>query len=297
LVAANLATYHDEGDANARGSALDQPVHTLDCANRHALVASFLAQNNEGFYNGPGRSLEEPNGAVCAEGSLQSLVAAHMTTFRTGATGHELDEPAKTVTANAHDPGSNPGGCAPMGIVAANLVELHGTAHAEDVEKPLQTISSGGQHHAVVASHIQRDFGQSVGHQSDEPLGCITGNGGGKAGLVASFLQKYYGQGTGQTPDEPMHTIPTVDRFGCVTVNLEGQPHFISDICMRMLHPKELYLAQGFRKGYIIDRGASGKALTKTEQVRMVGNSVSPPLAEALAKANCADLVVRRRVA
>jgi DNA (cytosine-5)-methyltransferase 1 len=253
LVAANLATYHQEGDGKARGANLDQPIHTIDCANRHGLVASFLAQNNGGFFDGEGRKLEDP-----------------LSTVLTQSRGHH-------------------------GLIAVNLIEQHGTAHAEDVEKPLQTISAGGTHHGVVATHIQRDFGQSVGSPTDAPIGTLTGTGNGKAGLVASFLQTYYGQGIGQTPDDPMRTIPTVDRFGFVTVSIDGEPHYISDIAMRMLQPRELYLAQGFRQGYVIDRGVDGTKLTKTEQVRMVGNSVSPPVAEALARANCPEMVAKVR--
>lgn len=47
----------------------------------------------------------------------------------------------------------------------------------------------------------------------------------------------------------------------------------------------------------MIDRGADGRRLTKTEQVRMVGNSVSPPQAAALVRANLPELVVRDEVA
>ena len=48
----------------------------------------------------------------------------------------------------------------------------------------------------------------------------------------------------------------------------------------------------------IIDYGiapdGSRIALTKTAQVRMCGNSVCPPLAAALVRANVADLSIRR---
>ncbi|MNH33825.1 hypothetical protein D3C79_943740 [compost metagenome] len=60
----------------------------------------------------------------------------------------------------------------------------------------------------------------------------------------------------------------------------------IVDICLRMLQPHELYRAQGFPSSYIIDKGADGKSFTKTEQVHMCGNSVSPPPMAALARAN-----------
>ena len=70
---------------------------------------------------------------------------------------------------------------------------------------------------------------------------------------------------------------------------------------MRMLSPRELFRAQGFPDSYIIDRGLKvevregwgpddGPAeivpITKTAQVRMCGNSVCPPLAQALVAAN-----------
>ncbi len=55
---------------------------------------------------------------------------------------------------------------------------------------------------------------------------------------------------------------------------------------MRMLAPRELYRAQGFPDEYRIDIEYNGKPLTKTAQVRMCGNSVCPPLAAAIIRAN-----------
>ena len=78
-----------------------------------------------------------------------------------------------------------------------------------------------------------------------------------------------------------------------MTVDVKGEPYVIVDIGMRMLQPRELYRAQGFRDGYIIDRGATGEPITKTEQVRMVGNSVCPPVAEAIVRANLPEMIVR----
>lgn len=60
----------------------------------------------------------------------------------------------------------------------------------------------------------------------------------------------------------------------------------MTDICMRMLAPRELYTAQGFPRSYIIERDADGNPLTKTAQVRMCGNSVPPPMVAALVRAN-----------
>ena len=52
---------------------------------------------------------------------------------------------------------------------------------------------------------------------------------------------------------------------------------------------RELYRAQGFPESYVIDKGAAGEPITKTAQVRMCGNSVCPPVAAALVRANLVE--------
>jgi DNA (cytosine-5)-methyltransferase 1 len=291
VVAANLSTYYGaKSDDDARGSELDEPIATQPTENRHALVASFLAQQNGGFYDdqgGSGRSLDDPNPAVCAKGSLQSLVGASMVKLKGTATDADPAEPLDTINA----------GGLHHGIAAAHLVTNNNSGQPSyAVDGPAHTVVADGAAHNLVATHIQRDFGQSVGSATDEPIGTVTPNGQGKAAMVASFLQKYYGTGGDQDPASPLHTIPTVDRFGLVTVEIEGQTYVIQDIAMRMLQPRELYNAQGFPASYIIDRGADGRKFTKTAQVRMCGNSVCPPLAAAIVRANFPEMIARKEL-
>jgi DNA (cytosine-5)-methyltransferase 1 len=68
-------------------------------------------------------------------------------------------------------------------------------------------------------------------------------------------------------------------------VTIHGEPYQIADIGMRMLTPRELFRAQGFPDTYKIDPVFEGKPLTKTAQVRMCGNSVAPPVAAAIIRA------------
>lgn len=147
-------------------------------------------------------------------------------------------------------------------LVAGNLVKLRGTSQdGQAATDPLHTISAGGTHHAA----------------------------------VCAFLQAYYGVDQDTRLQEPLPTVTTRDRFAIVMV--KGQPYAIVDIGLRMLTPRELYRAQGFPPDYIIDRGADGRPLTKTAQVRMCGNSVVPPIARAIVKANYADQQIARRAA
>jgi len=103
---------------------------------------------------------------------------------------------------------------------------------------------------------------------------------------VAAFLISYYGTENISACDSPAPTITTKDRLAMVTVMVKGTPYVIVDICLRMLKPYELYKAQGFPADYIISHGADGKPFTKTQQVHMCGNSVSPPPMAALSRAN-----------
>jgi DNA (cytosine-5)-methyltransferase 1 len=101
---------------------------------------------------------------------------------------------------------------------------------------------------------------------------------------VRAFLIAYYGNERDGAPlTESMRTATAKERFGLVTVH--GEEYVIADIGLRMLTPRELYRAQGFPERYQIAPEFEGKPLSKTAQVRMCGNSVCPPLAAAMARA------------
>jgi len=123
------------------------------------------------------------------------------------------------------------------------------------------------------------------GQPMSAPAPTVTA-GGLHLGEVRAFLTKYYGTAEGQPVQLSLGTVTTRDRFGLVYVH--GEHHAIADIGMRMLQPRELFRAQGFHDGYRIDPVVSGKPLSKTAQIRMCGNSVCPPLAAALVRANVA---------
>jgi DNA (cytosine-5)-methyltransferase 1 len=158
----------------------------------------------------------------------------------------------------------------------------------QSLREPIYTIPTANRF-GLVTAFIAQHYKLSTGHRVDQPLGAITTVN--KASLVSAFLLKYYGSDIGQRLTEPLHTITTHDRFGLVTI--KGQDYRIMDIGMRMLQPHELYPAQGFPSNYIIDRDFEGKPYPKTEQVARVGNSVPPPFAEALVRANLPEYCVK----
>ena len=157
------------------------------------------------------------------------------------------------------------------------------------IDNPKPFIVPGQEMKAAFLSSYYTETSKNEvrGLSLDNPLHTITA-GGNRFALVTAFLTKYYGQGIGQDIHEPIHTIPTKDRFGLVTVH--SQDYQITNIGLRMLQPHELFAGQGFPSKYIIDRDNAGKGYPKSAQIARCGNSVPPPFADALVRANLPEM-------
>ncbi|WIW88994.1 DNA cytosine methyltransferase [Sphingobium sp. V4] len=270
------------------------PLRTITTAKggEFAVVAPTLIQTGYGERKGqaprvPG--LDKPLGVAVASGIKHALVTAHVMTMRNSGKPHTAaDEPTHTITA----------GGAHQYLVAAFMAQHNGGMIGRDATAPLSTIVHRGTQQNLVASHIVKLRGTSKdGQPSDMPLHTISA-GGLHHAEVRAFLVKYYGnEQDGHGLGGPLGAVTTKDRFGLVTVTIEGEEYAIVDIGMRMLSPRELFNAQGFPPEYIIELDVNGRPLTKTAQVRMCGNSVSPVMAEALARANVANDDEAERIA
>ncbi|HGS5329639.1 TPA: DNA cytosine methyltransferase [Vibrio cholerae] len=209
-----------------------------------------------------------------------AFIAKHYT----GVTGSDLREPLATVTTTDHN-----------ALVMAFMTKFRSGSVGYDIETPVHTITSGGEQkrpgtantQALVTSHMVKLRGTNIGHPTDEPLHTISA-GGFHLGEVRAFLIKYYGTGVGEDLLSPIGTVTTKDRFGLVTVF--GEQYQLIDIGMRMLEPHELFAAQGFPSDYRITHNSEGKKISKSSQVARCGNSVPPPVAQALVEANIQTL-------
>ncbi|WP_298281162.1 DNA cytosine methyltransferase [Acidocella sp.] len=144
-------------------------------------------------------------------------------------------------------------------LVTAHTAELRGTGIARGLNAPLSTITTAGTQQQIVEADLSPDD--------------LAG-----AERVAAFLVSYYGQGgRNQSLERPLGAITTRDRFALVLVDGVARP--ITDIRMRMLAPHELARAQGFPATYDL---TDGGRLSKTAEVRLIGNSVCPDMAEAV---------------
>ena len=281
------------------GSDLTDPIGTVTACDHHSLVTAFLTEHANAS-NQRVMPADEPLRTICAQvkGGHFSMVSAHITKFRTGATGSSLDEPMHTVTAGGQQ--ARPGTGNAMGIVTVGMeqispkpvlssqvsVEEQAAAFRMMDEWAERARAEGGGKSALVASNMIKLRGTSTAAGTNEPLGTVSA-GGQHHAEVRSFLLAYYGTDQSQGLADPLATVTSRDRFGLVTIH--GQDYQIVDIGLRMLQPRELFRAQGFPDDYIIgDDPAQGLKLTKSAQVRMCGNSVCPPMAKALILANFA---------
>ncbi|WP_028686504.1 DNA cytosine methyltransferase [Pseudomonas fulva] len=238
-----------------------EPLPTVTAANRGELMMASPVMVGAGgpVYAGHPVSADQPMGALMTR-SHRALVTAFIEQANGGfntTPAKGADEPLTTVT----NTGSQ------QRLVTANLATLRRNCVGRAVDEPVPTLTAGAEHHALVEYKLS----------SEHEEGALR---------VAAFLISYYGTENTSAADAPAPTVTTKDRLGLVTVFVKGTPYVIVDICLRMLQPHELYRAQGFPDSYIIDKGADGKPFTKTEQVHMCGNSVSPPPMAALARAN-----------
>jgi DNA (cytosine-5)-methyltransferase 1 len=152
------------------------------------------------------------------------------------------------------------------------------------VEEPLCTITATGTGNALCVPFLTAAYGERPGqlarvHSIDAPLPTATGEN--RFGLVQPFLVSYYGNGQPIAIDSPLPTATGRDRFGLVEpiTARDGSRWVVADILFRMLQPEELAAAHSFPADY-----DWSPARTKTNRVRLVGNSWPVRMGEALCR-------------
>lgn len=316
VVSATLIHYHaDKRPEDVRASDMREPVKTQTTENRHGLVTAHMTKFNTGS---TGYSLDEPTHAVMAGGEqarpgtaiTQGIVAANLVHMGhgEGADGtkrfshgiRDVQQPLNTATA-AGSPGA---------VVASSMLKLRGDNVGSPTDSPVHAISAQGTHHAENRAFLIKYYGTDQDPKLQEPLHTVTTKD--RFGVVTTRavpLSLSADQIVGAR-----RVAEFMKRFGFdfgdfVIVTVNDEEYVIVDIGLRMLVPRELARAQGFPDFYILDpihikeaperpmlrakrqqgvkkpRYIKGP-LSKSAQVRMIGNSVCPPVAKAIIEAN-----------
>lgn len=246
---------------------VDEPAPTITTGNRNYLAVPYLVHRSNG---------ERPE-KVGKDGRVIKGQAPRI---------YDVEQPLGTIVAQ----GQKHAACVAL-LIKNNggNNDRNGNMSGQVLDRPIDTIACRDQKSLTVASLVKmrgtsEAHVNASGHDLNEPMPTVTASGTHVA-AVSAFLVRYNGQSEAQGVDKPAGTLTTKDRYSLVTVTIAGEEYVIADIGMRMLTPRELYRAQGFHDGYVIDPEYQGKPLTKTAQIRMVGNSVPPQMAEVIARA------------
>ena len=137
------------------------------------------------------------------------------------------------------------------------MVKMKGTNLGGPMSEPVQTITAGGGHFGIVTTVVAKaERDADLKHWPE----------------IRDLLNAYCGYCLG--PED------------VILFEIGGVDYFMADIGLRMLTPRELYMANGFPKDYKIERDYTGTLYPKTKQVARCGNAVPPPFATALVRAN-----------
>ncbi|WP_291090845.1 DNA cytosine methyltransferase [Hydrogenophaga sp.] len=318
MVAPTLTPLRGTSEAHLGGQHVETPAGTVSAGGtHHGLTSAHLV--TIGYGERPGQeartqSVPQPLGTAVAGGIKQGVVVAHLVDMGHGegpAGGkrfshgvRSLEQPLNAITAS--------GGTS--ALVAACLEQANGGFYDGDgraADWPTSTITSSGSQQRLVAAYCVKYYSSGGQWQGlAEPMHTLPTKG--RMGLVevlqvpADCLAPEHRERARQCA-ELLHThLPEhfPEPAELVLMAWDGQWWVLVDITLRMLRPPELFRAQGFPKHYVINeipdpallfidgrQAADPRTLPRiplsaTAQVRMVGNSVCPPLAKALALAN-----------
>lgn len=205
------------------------------------------------FENAP-QNADTPLRALMAINKQSIIKTFYISKYFSGEkqSGTSIGQPLSTVTGIDHN-----------ALVETHLCVLRNNMDCKSMDKPLPTLTTSAGHFAQIMTYMQK-YNRSVDLR--------------KWDKVRKLLNDYAGYSI--IDDE------------ILILEINGIQYFISDICMRMLKARELMLAQGFPSDYIIDiESRIGKKYSEAKQVARMGNAVCPPVAEALVRANCVEVL------
>lgn len=194
----------------------------------------------------------------------------------TGVTGHGVQQPIGTITARDHHyvsachltalpPESLTVDSSSSSAISACIVKYYSSgSQYQGLDQPLHTVVSKARF-GLVSVIIAPLLDMSV------TLGMRR---------VADFLVQHLDPARLRKQDQvAARQLILQAKKGFITVSVNGIVFGLTGITLRMLTPRELARCQGFDDAYQL-------VGTQSEQIARIGNSVPPPLAEAVVRAN-----------
>lgn len=275
-----LAPWTVTNTTNSTGHPVSEPVDTARTGGgggQMFLSASLVQYHTEQGERVRGQGLDAPLLTVDAS-NRYGLSAVCLEKYYGTATGQGAEEPLHTITAKDRE-----------GVVAASLSKFYGGVVGAEMSQPLPTVTSI-DHNAVQMAHMAKFYGTEFGEPMSRPLSTVTASGA-HHGLVTTTVVPVSNVADLKNWPKIRELLNTYCGYDLkenevILFRISGSLYFMADVGLRMLTPRELYLANGFPDDYIIDRDYTGKEYGKAKQVARCGNAVPPPFATALVRAN-----------
>lgn len=144
LAMPSLIQYHTEQSERVRGQGMDEPIMTLDAADRYGLSVVYLA---EYFQNGRPLDVNSPLHTSTTK-DRECLCMAHMEKFFSGGytgNGSYANTPLGTVTAVDHN-----------GLVETFISKFYKTGIGQKPDEPLHTVTTSAGHFGIVTVKMNR---------------------------------------------------------------------------------------------------------------------------------------------
>ena len=144
LAMPSLIQYHTEQSERVRGQGMDEPIMTLDAANRYGRSVAYLA---EYFQNGRPLDVNSPLHTSTTK-DRECLCIAHMEKFFSGGytgNGSDANTPLGTVTAVDHN-----------GLVETFISKFYKTGTGQKLDEPLHTVTTSAGHFGIVTVKMSR---------------------------------------------------------------------------------------------------------------------------------------------
>ncbi len=144
---------------------------------------------------------------------------------------------------------------------------------------------AGGEHHALITppfllDHIQEYRVRAI----TDPLSTIVAEGNHQSVVLPpAWLMTYYQTGQMSPVASPVPTVTTLERHALVTAQEQPEEMRVEDCGFRMLQPREIQAAMAFPPEYVITG-------SRKDQVRQLGNAVTPPVMRLLMERCLASL-------
>ena len=281
VVAPYLSQYHSQKAGESRAQDIRNPIMTVDASNRYSLIAPYLT---EYFGNGQPIDVKDPLHTVTAR-DRECLTSVYIDKYFGGGysgCGNSVKDPLTTATAEPRH-----------SLIVSHLSKFFSGVIGADIKEPLPTVTAV-DHNALCVSHLAHFKGKDKGQSPRDPLLTVTASDG-QFGEIRAVVVKYDGQqDLGYWPQVRemlnRYTKWCIYDDEILLLWIGDAWYFISDVCLRMLTPRELYCAMGFPADYIIDVDNMGRAISRKDQVARCGNAVPPPLATAMVRANLPEL-------